>query len=147
MNYLENKVVIDKLSSIIKVVENMGFILMLFFGINAILVAFNTIRLAIYALHEEISVMRLVGASNWYIRGPFLLEGMLYGITAAIFTIAVAYPFIIYISPKVEAFIPGVNMLDYFHQNFFVFFLLLLGGGIVLGVVSSVIAMRRYLRA
>ena len=75
VNYRQNQKVIEKLSSILSTVRNSGFIAILVLGFIAVLVTFNTIRLKIYSMREEIGVMRLVGASNWYIRGPFIIEG------------------------------------------------------------------------
>jgi len=146
VNYTQNKDIIDKVQSVTDAVKRAVFILMLVVGINAILVAFNTIRVAIYSSKEEISVMRLVGASNWFVRGPFILSGALYGFCAAVITILVSYGVVLYISPSVVKFEPSLDILAYFHTNFVKLSLILAGTGVGLGVVSSFIAMRRYLK-
>ena len=116
-------------------------------GFIAALVAFNTVRLAIYTAREEINVMRLVGATAWYIRGPFLVEGILDGIIAAVAATVLYLPVTWFLSPKIESFIGGgINMFQYFSSHFFEFFAILLVISIVLGALSSLLAVRRYLK-
>ena len=146
VNYLQNKGVIEKLSKIIVDVKTLGLALSLILAIIVFLVTFNAIRLAIYSSREEINVMKLVGASNWFIRGPFILEGLLYGIIATIITIIILYPIFYFASPKISSFLPIGDIFVYFKANVFALALLLLGIGVVLGVSSSFIAVRKYLR-
>ena len=109
------------------------------------LVAFNTIRMAIFTSREEIHIMRLVGGTNNYIRGPFIITGILYGIVSAIITMILFYPITLWIGPKMEEFFGGLNLFNYFISNFFQMFLLLLAVGIGLGAISSVVAVRKHL--
>jgi len=146
VNYMQNKEIIQKLSKIILDVKTGGLGLTLLLAIIVFLVTFNAIRLAIYSSREEISVMRLVGASNWFIRGPFLVEGVLYGIIATIITIAVLYPFFYFLSPKISSFLPVGDIFVYFRANLLAFLIILLGTGIILGGFSSFIAVRKYLK-
>ena len=146
VNYLQNKGVIEKLSKIIVDVKTLGLALSLILAIIVFLVTFNAIRLAIYSSREEINVMKLVGASNWFIRGPFILEGLLYGIIATIITIIILYPIFYFASPKISSFLPIGDIFVYFKANVLALVLLLLGIGVVLGVFSSFIAVRKYLR-
>ena len=80
---------IERLISIVDTAKRGGIILTLIITLIAVLVAFNTIRLAIYSNREAISIMRLVGASNNFIRGPYIVEGILYGILAGILSFAI----------------------------------------------------------
>lgn len=89
VNYEENKLIIDRLSSIIPTVEKAGSIVAIVFVVVAIIVVFNTIRLIIYAARDEISVMKLVGASNTYVRGPFVISGIMYGVISGVITLIV----------------------------------------------------------
>lgn len=146
VNYMQNKEVIEKLSKIIIDVKTGGLVLTLLLAIIVFLVTFNAIRLAIYSSREEISVMRLVGASNSFIRGPFLVEGILYGIIATIITVIFLYPIFYFVSPKISGFLPIGDIFVYFRANLFSFFFLLLGVGIILGGLSSFVAVRKYLR-
>lgn len=146
VNYNENRKVIERLSSIITLARRSGFVISFALVVVAILVAFNTIRLTIYSMREEIGVMRLVGGSNWYIQGPFIIEGILYGLVASVITIILFIPVINIISPKLVGFLPGIELSSYFYSNFWEIFLLQTLIGVVIGVISSTIAIRRYLK-
>jgi len=146
INYQQNKEAITRLASISRTVEKTGLVAGAILAVLAILVTFNTIRLTMYNRKDEIGVMRLVGASNWYIRGPFLVEGMLYGFMAAMATLIITYPTVRFISPKITRFLPGSDLSYFFQSNLWSIFLLLAAIGIFLGCISSLIAIRRYLK-
>mgnify|MGYP001587684517 FL=1 len=110
------------------------------------LVAFNTVRLAIYTAREEINIMKLVGATNWYIRGPFMIEGIMHGGIAAVAMALLFLPMTWVISPKISVFLPSIDLYKYFVANFMEFFAIILAIGVVLGVASSTVAVRRYLK-
>lgn len=147
INYKQNKDIIGRLTRLTGNIQMAGFIVSFFLGLLAVLVTFNTVRLTMYTWREEISVMRFVGASNWFIRGPFLVEGMLYGVVAAITTIILIFPVLYFISPKITNFLPEIDLFYFYQTNFWQFLLLLFAIGIALGGVSSFIAIRRYLKA
>jgi len=88
----------------------------------------------------------LVGASNWHIRGPYIMEGAIYGIFAAALVLVIIYPLAYFLSPKILSFISSVNLFSYLSQFWWQVFILAFGSGIILGALSSVIAIRRYLR-
>lgn len=146
VNYYDNKPVIEKLSEIIESSERLGFALSTILIVLSLIITFNTIRLAIYTAREEISVMRLVGASTAYVRGPFVVEGVMYGVAAAIIVVALFYPITLWMGPFTERFFGSINIFDYYLSNFGQIFLLLLGAGVVLGAISSYLAVRRYLQ-
>jgi len=146
VDYRQNQVVIDRLSRILAASRKVGIAISLVLALIAFLVAFNTIRMAIYTSREEIRVMKLVGASNWYTRGPFLVEGFLHGLVASIIAMAAFYPLTWWLGGKIQEFAGGPNLFSYYKSNFLEFFLVLFLAGIILGVVSSSIAIRRYMR-
>lgn len=146
ITYNQNQVVIDRLASVIQVSRQAGLLAALFLTIVAILVAFNTILLGIYSNRDEISIMRLVGASNIYVRGPFVIMGVIYGVITAIISVLLAMPVIWFASPYVQLFIPAMDLREYFTAHFFLIFLYQLLFGIGIGVISSFIAIRRYLK-
>ena len=146
VNFLENKIIIDKLTSFINATEKLGLVVSVLFILVAIVVTFNTVRLAIFTSKEEIAVMRLVGASNWYIRGPFIVCGMISGIISAIISMVIFYPVNLWLGPTTEKFFGGTNLFVYYIDNFFVIFLVLLLVGILLGALASFLAVRKYLR-
>ncbi len=145
VNFYQNKLIIDRLTKIIESTEKIGFSLFAIFAILAIFVSLNTIRLAIYTSREEISVMRLVGAGNWYIRGPFIVSGVMSGIFASILTVAIFYPITIWIGDRTESFLSGINLFTYYKQNIVQISLIVLVAGISIGFVSSYISVRKYL--
>lgn len=146
INYFENQMVIDRLGAVLGTVRGSGALLAVFLAFVAVLVAFNTVRLAIYTMREEIGIMRLVGAAQWFIRGPFLVSGVLYGSIAAGATTLIFFPLTWLASPKLTLLVPDFDLFQYFLTNFFEFFGIMLVAGIGLGVVSSFIAIRRYLK-
>jgi cell division transport system permease protein len=145
VNFNQNKDAIDKLTNIIETVQRVSYITMLILVASSVLIAFNTIRLTIYTSREEISVMRLVGASNMYIRGPFVLQGVMYGLVSGVLTLLILYPIVLWLGPRTETFF-AFNIFEYFVTNFGYLFATLVGSGIVLGIISSTLAIARYLR-
>ncbi len=146
INFFQNKVAIDKLTQIINSSEQFGLVITVFLVLASVLITFNTIRLAIYTAREEISVMRLVGASNQYIRGPFVFEGIIYGIVSAVITLVVFYPITFWLGPTTETFFGEINIFTYYTENFGQVFAIIVGLGVVLGALSSWLAVKRYLK-
>ncbi len=145
VNYYDNKAAIDKLSRIIDSVQTLGLAVALILVIVSLIIALSTIRLAIYISRDEIAVERLVGASNMYIRGPFVVTGILYGALAALITLAAFFPITYYLGDFTQNFFSGLNLWNYYLAHFGQFFLIVAGSGVVLGAVSSFLAVRRYL--
>lgn len=146
INYFQNKVAIDRLSSIITSADKVGIILTIFFAIVSILIAYNTIRLTIYIARDEISVMRLVGASTSYIQGPFVVVGAIYGISAGILSLLIILMGTYWLGASIESFFAGINLFSYYMANFLETALIIVGSGVIIGVISSFLAIRKYLR-
>jgi len=146
VNFFQNKVVIDRLANIIETSERLGWIVIIFFAIASILIAFNTIRLAIYTSRDEIGVMKIVGADHWYVRGPFVISGILYGVMSGAIVLLVLYPATLWMGPASERFFGNFNTFTYFTESFALLFFVIIGVGILLGAVSSFLAVRRYLK-
>lgn len=146
INYFQNKVVIDRLTNAIRATERAGVAMVLLFALASIVIAFATIRLAIYTARDEISVMRLMGASNMYIRGPFVVAGTLAGVLASFIVLALFYPLSWYAGGTMEAWLGGFNLFTYYLEHFGLFFFILVGSGFLLGALASFFAVRRYLR-
>lgn len=144
INYNQNKAVIDKLNGIIAGAQKLGFLITLAMVIICLIITFNTIRLTIFISREEIGVMRLVGASKVRVRGPFMVEGAIYGIIATIVTMIIFLPATAWFGRNMTSFL-GINMYDYYVSNFLQIFVIILISGILLGVTSSFLAVRRYL--
>lgn len=146
VNYYERKSVIERIFYLSSAAGKVGISLSILLAIIAVLVSFNTIRLAIYSQREEVKIQRLVGASNWFIRGPFLVQGAILGILATIISFII-FGFTCWIlGPKVEFFFSNLNIFAYFTAKIWFFLLIQISTGIILVAFSSVIALRKYLR-
>ncbi|NTU69917.1 FtsX-like permease family protein [bacterium] len=112
------------------------------------LIIFNTIRITIFSRREEVEIMKLVGATNAYVRAPFLLEGALYGIIGAFISfllmIGTLYVFRAVLSGWTV--ISDTPELVYIQNNFFLILLLEIAIGVFIGTVSSTIAIRKHLK-
>ena len=146
INYYELKSSIDKLNNIVNWVNTIGFWITLIFIIMSSLIIFNTIRLSIFIYKDEISVMRLVGASNTYIRGPFLVESTIYAFVSSILAMLLFFPITYYVAKKTSIFLNGLNIYKYYLNNLFSLFALLLIVSLVLATISSLLATRKYLK-
>jgi len=145
VSYAENQVVIDRLTSIISNINRIGFMATVVLVLVAGLVVFNTIRLAIYASREEIGIMRAVGASNSFVRGPFVVQGIISGAIAAIFSLFIAIPSVYSVNPYIAQAIPEFDIFRYFLTHIHLLFIYLLLAGVIVSGFSSFIAVRRYL--
>ena len=116
--------------------------------IIAVLIVFNTVRIAIFVHREEIGIMRLVGASSAFIRAPFLVEAVLYSFLAVIISAAITFPVIGVIQPKLNVFFETQNvaLVDYFAQNSIIILICQFVALAVINMLSASIAMRKYLR-
>ncbi|MEK7198236.1 MAG: permease-like cell division protein FtsX [Patescibacteria group bacterium] len=146
VNYAENKTVIERFNNIIGVLRQSGFAASLVLALITFLVAFNTVRLAIYSSREEITIMKLVGASNRFVRGPFIVEGVLHGLVASAFAFMIIIPGVAFIGPKLFNFLPDINLVNYLGDNFWSLLLFQTFGGVTLGIFSSWFAIRKYLK-
>ena len=145
ISYAKNATVINRLIKIIDTFKNLGFLSTIIFASIAVLITFNTIRLAIYSNRDEIGIMRLVGASNFFVRGPYIVEGLIYGIISGLLSFLFIVPFVYYTSHYVEIFIPEMNLWNYIVSNSIILPGYQIIFGISLGIISSSIAIRRYL--
>ncbi|MBP6911915.1 MAG: permease-like cell division protein FtsX [Candidatus Pacebacteria bacterium] len=144
VNYFQNKQIIDRLTNIIASARTIGLIVTLLLVVVSVIITFNTIRLTIYIAREEISVMRLVGAENKYITGPFMIEGVIYGVIASVVTMIIFLPITIWLGRSMTDFF-GINLFNYYVDNFFQVFFIIVISGIFLGSLSSFLAIRKYL--
>ena len=145
-NYNRNKEAINALSRIIETSKKLGVVLAFVFVGVATLITFNTIRLTIYMAREEISVMRLVGASGRYIKGPFVVEGIMYGVISAFLTVLIFIPVTYWAGPYTFNLGTGLNLWEFYLANIFSVGIILLISGFIIGSFSSYLAVKKYLK-
>lgn len=146
VNYSENQIVIDRLSKIVGIMHVGGIVLAIVLAAVAFLVAFNTIRLAIFSNKESLEIMRLVGASNSLIRGPYIVEGIIHGIIASIITSILFIPLVHLAGPYLKVLVPEFSLTSYFWHHFISLFFIQILIGMAIGIFSSFIAIRKYLK-
>ncbi len=146
IDYYERKPVIEKIFSFTSFFDKSAIVISILSVVIAILIAFNTIRLAILNQSEEIKIQKLVGASNWFIRGPFLVQGAISGLFAIAIAALVLGFLCWFLSPRIEYFFSGLDLYGLFWKDFLALLLIQFLTGILLSVASSAIAVRKYLK-
>lgn len=144
-----NQEAVSMLQNITKVVNTVGFWLFLLLMVISIAIITNTIRLAVYARRKEINVMKFIGATNWFIRWPFIVEGVVIGLLAAILSFAIVYGGYYYASDSfakiLSGGIAGLKLIDvHFMMRWVVLFSVVLG--VFSGVTGSVISVRKHMK-
>lgn len=147
-NFADNQAIIDRLSAITWRMYQAGLIVSAVFVLISVVLMFNTIRLAIYAHREELGIMKLVGATNWFIRAPFILEGLLYAILASVLAMVLLWGGMLLAAPYVNNFFAGYNfsLQVLFYSHFGYIFAVQFGFSLLLAVGSSMISIGRYLK-
>ena len=136
---------VDRLFSVTKYVRYLGVALVLLLVFIALVFINNTIRLAIMARRKEIAIMRLVGASNGFIRGPFLMEGALHALIGSLLAVGVLQVLRMYGIPKLQSALSFLS-LDVSGNTYIMIYIVLVVAGLVIGLLGSAFAMRRYLK-
>lgn len=145
--YDENyRTALARLQGVTDSASRLGLFVIIVLIATTIAISFNTLRLAIYTSKDEIHVMRLVGAGSFYIRAPFMVEGLLYGVVAGVITLLLFYPLTWWLGTATADFFGGINVFTYYIRNFLYFAVLIIGTGALLGAISSFLAVRRYLK-
>jgi len=142
----ENQKVIEKINLLAQGIK-LGSVLLIFvLTALSVIITFNTIRMAIYSLKEEIEIMKLVGASSWFIRGPFIMEGIIQGLIASLAATLVFMPLIFWLDPKIEYMVSGLGIGLYFWSHFWYIFLYQTVFSLITAAISSFLAINKYLK-
>lgn len=147
-SYDDQQIVIDNINAITQNVKRGGFAISGIFMIILVLIVFNTVRIAIFTKKNEVGIMKLVGATNWFVRAPFIIESVISAILGCALSIAGIYLFISFIQPRLTEFFSGANfdLTGYFNSHFLIIFGLEMAGIIILNIISSAIALGKYLK-
>jgi cell division transport system permease protein len=146
----DRKAAIDKIAHATNLLRRAGVVAVAVFAVISVLIIFNTIQMAIFNRRDEITIMRLLGASTWYIRGPFVVESIIYGIISAIVSIVLIHSLFVASSSALQASSLGLLDIqyasDYFTSHLWQLLLIQIGLGILIGAASSFVATKRYLK-
>jgi cell division transport system permease protein len=142
----DRKATIDRIIQTSNFFKATGIVASIVFVIISTLIIFNTIRMAIFTRREEIEIMKLVGATNWFIRGPFIFEASLYGIIAAAIAVIFIYTVVVSGAPKLGSYIDTGGIIDFLQSNVVLVILAELALGMLIGAASSMVALKRYLK-
>lgn len=147
-SYDDNRQVIERLEELSGQVRGVGWGITFFFALVAVLVIVNTIRIAIYTHEQEIRIMKLVGASNWFVRGPFIGEAIFLALLGGAITIGLGYLVANFSDPYVRGLLGATDftLLGYLNANFISVFGLQLAGIVGVSMLSTLLALNRYLR-
>lgn len=147
-DFSDNTAVVTKIQGVTKRVNEVGAVIIAIFILTSLLVVYNSIRVAVYTHKKEIEIMRLVGASNFFIYMPFLFSAFLYALMSVMVMIAIFYPFLTLFQPYLEVFLAGynVNLLSYFVYNFWPIFGLQFAVVFIITLLASFFAVRKYAR-
>lgn len=149
VNYREKQNIFETLVKFTNFIKKAGLTLTIVFVGISFLIIFNTIRITIYSRREEVEIMKLVGATNWFVRAPFLLEGALYGIIGAVICFIILFLGMFFITPIMKNYwtvISQSQSMDYLKDRLFIIIGLEILTGVVIGVLSSTIAIRKHLK-
>jgi len=141
---------ITKITHATNILRRVGTGAVIVFAVISVLIIFNTIQMAIFNRRDELQIMRLLGASTGYIRGPFVVETIIYGVLSAIVSVLIINATFVTASSSLQATSFGLLDISYsqsfFESHYWALLTIQLALGIFIGAASSVIATRRYLK-
>ena len=146
IDYYERKPVIERIYGLTANFNKAGIVFSIILIFIAVMVTFNAVRLSIYNSREEIKIQRLVGASNWFVKGPFLVQGAICGFFAAMICLVVFGLLSWGFNTRAEFLFPGFGLFSFFLSNFWLILFIQLISGISLGTLSSLLAVKKYLK-
>lgn len=147
-NFEDHRTVVEKINVVSQKAEKTGAGIAGLFAIVAVLIGYNTVKMTIYTHRDEIGIMKLVGAANWFVRAPYLASGVLYGVFSVLLAVIITFPLIGFAEPYFAGFFGSSDfkLVEYFAQNFFQIFGWQFVGVVLLNMVTSSLAVGRYLK-
>lgn len=140
------KDVVSTLTAWTSAIRKIGISLIVLLSLVSVFIMATIIGIKISQKKEDIEIMRLIGATPWYIRWPFIFEGAFYGVVGAIVGWTMATGALLYATPFLESFLKGIPVLPVSYVNLLILLALELVFAVFLGVISSIIAVFRYLK-
>lgn len=146
VDYHHREDVIERVFNTTSRIQWFGVMAALLLTVLVVLIAFSSIRVSIHAARSEIETMKLVGASSWFIKAPFVVQGMVSGLFAALLVILIILPASYFLTPSVESLVPGFNLWEYLSENIVWLLAIQIIGALFLGFISTLLAVQRYLK-
>lgn len=145
-DFTDNSIVVNRINNITQRINEVGMVIISLFIFISLLVVYNAIRVSVYTHRQEIEIMRLVGASNFFIYMPFIFSALIYTLISVLIVIILFYPFLTLLQPYLEVFFAGytLNILGYFVSNFWLIFGIQFLGILFINIIASLLAIRRY---
>lgn len=146
-SFEDYRTLINKMNEFLYKIEIAGYTMSIFFMLMAVMIIYNTVRINVYNYKEEIAIMKLVGATNAFVRSPFIIESVLVGIISVCIVMLILYPIINLVQPYLVVFFGfGFDLFAYFKDNA----IIIIGGQIltiiIVNIIASGFAVGRYLR-
>lgn len=147
-DFNDHEKLVDAVNRITGFIKQIIIVVSIFFAFIALVIIFNTIKIAIYTHREEIGIMRLVGASSWFVRAPFIVEALFYSFVSVIIAFILVFPLVGLIQPNIFEFFSGQagDIIKYYRMNFFGLFGIQFAIVAGLAAFSSFLAIGRYLK-
>lgn len=147
-DFNDHEKLVDAINRLTGYIKELIIVVSAFFAFIALVIIFNTIKIAIYTHREEMAIMKLVGASNWFVRAPFIIEAVFYSLISAVVAFVLIFPLISLVQVKSLEFFNNQagDIFGYYRRNFFVLFSAQLLIVAALSAVSSALAIGRYLK-
>lgn len=145
-DFTDNSIVVNRINNITQRINEVGMVIISLFIFISLLVVYNAIRVSVYTHRQEIEIMRLVGASNFFIYMPFIFSALIYTLISTLIVIILFYPFLTLLQPYLEVFFAGytLNILAFFVNNFWLIFGIQFLGILLINIIASLLAIRRY---
>ena len=145
-DFSDNAIIISKIQNITKRINEVGIMIIVIFILISLLVIYNSIRVAVYTHRKEIEVIRLVGASDFFVYAPHVFSAFIYALLSTFLAVIIIYPLLSLFQPYLEIFLSSykVNLLSYFVYNFWSIFGTQFLSIFFIAFVGSLLAVRKY---
>lgn len=142
----DGREIVNKVIYVVNTIKWVGIVLFIILILVSLFLIGNTIRLTVYSRRREINIMKFIGATDWFIRIPFILEGMTIGVIGAVVSNIILFIVYQFISNKATASFPFLQLVSpsYILSNFLFEFMI---AGMIIGALGSVLAVRKFLTA
>ena len=145
-DFTDNSLIVNRIDGITQRINEVALIIISLFIFISLLVVYNAIRVSVYTHRQEIEIMRLVGASNFFIYMPFIFSALIYTLISIMVVVILFYPFLTLLQPYIEVFFTGynVNILNYFVNNFWYIFGIQFVAILFINILACLFAIRKY---